>query len=158
MYLSSIQQGIQAAHVISNMFMKYVTISEDYEITADPKRIMLWDWAQNHKTIVLLNGGYAETIRNLIQLFDDIENPYPWADFHEGKDALDGALTDVGIILPEKIYEGASVLRSSLVAPQLLMEEGSLCLFYGTDEERRQEYTRYEAKLMGKLNTFGLAK
>ena len=158
MYLSSIQQGIQAAHVTAEMLLKYVTITEDYEVTANPKRIMAWQWARDHKTMVLLNGGYGETIRNLIEFFDDIENPYPWAEFYEGEDALDGALTDVGIILPEKIYAGSSELRSNPAAPQLLLEEGCLGLFTGTPEARTEEYSRWEAQLMGKLNTFGLAK
>ena len=97
MYLSSIQQGIQSAHVTAEIMLKYVTVTGSYEITDDPKRIMAWDWAKNHKTMILLNGGYSENIHNLIEFFDTRENPYPWADFYEGQDALDGALTCAGI-------------------------------------------------------------
>ena len=158
MYLSSIQQGIQAAHVTAEILLKYVTITEDYEITGDSKRIMAWQWAKDHKTMVLLNAGYGENIRDLVAFFDDFENPYPWADFHEGEDALDGALTCAGIILPEKIYEGSRELRSNPAAPTMLMEEGCLTLYAGTPDEDEVYYSKWEAELMGKLNTFGLAK
>jgi hypothetical protein len=165
MYLSSIQQGIQSAHVISDMFMKYVTITEDYEITGDPKRIMLWDWAKNHKTMVLLNGGYGETIRELVQFFDNQENPYPWAEFHEGEDALDGALTDVGIILPEKIYATGSYLRTLRFSDKEraldeIVNTGSLVIPAEVTggEVTTWDFNKWEYQLIQKLNTFGLAK
>lgn len=108
MYLSSIQQGIQAAHVVAEMFTKYdvQTSSMMYE------RDNLHDWAKDHKTMILLNAGYSEEILSLCRFFDDPENPFPWAPFFEGQDALCGALTCVGIILPEKIYEAAKAVRN----------------------------------------------
>lgn len=102
MYLSSIQQGIQAAHVTAELFMK--SHSEE-------GNMFLLDWANNHKTMILLNAGYSDEIRRLIEFFGDVDNPYPWASFNEGQDALDGALTCVGIVVPEKIYRFAELLR-----------------------------------------------
>jgi len=151
MYLSSIQQGIQAAHVITNIFTKY-------DPGVDKEADILYEWALEHETMVLLNAGYSENIRDLLSFFDDPENPYPWSEFHEGEDALDCALTDVGIILPEKIYEGAKELRANPCAPTTLIEEGKLHLFTGTTGAHTEEYTKWEAYLMNKLNTFGLAK
>lgn len=153
MYLSSIQQGIQSAHVVAEMFTIYNARHLD-----GTKVNSLYDWAENHKTMILLNAGYSTTIRELVNFFMNVENPYPWAKFNEGQDALDGALTCAGIVLPEKIYEGASTLRSSICGAQILMEEGIINIFQGTDKERVERYTRWEAQLMGKLNTFGLAK
>lgn len=103
MYLSSIQQGIQAAHVTAELFMK--SHSEE-------GNMFLLDWANNHKTMILLNAGYSEELRRLIEFFDSQDNPYPWASFNEGQDALDGALTCVGIVVPESIYRFAELLRN----------------------------------------------
>jgi len=158
MYLSSIQQGVQALHVTTKLLLKYVTVTEDYELTADPKRIMAWQWAENHDTVVLLNAGYSENIRNLIEFFDNPENPYPWSEFYEGGDALDGALTDVGIILPEKIYEGSKELRTNPDRCMELQETGLLRVDLSTCVRSVEAYTKWEADLMHKLNTFGLAK
>ena len=99
MYLSSIQQGIQAGHVIAEFFVDYPeTLTEKMSDAGK----LLWTWAQDHKTVILLNGGYSENLHRLCEFFDNYENHlYPWAYFHEGKDALDGALTCVGIVLPD---------------------------------------------------------
>jgi len=64
MYLSSIQQGIQAAHVVTEMFTKYPI---DHECI---KFDDLNDWANNHKTMILLNGGYGENLYDLLGFFD----------------------------------------------------------------------------------------
>ena len=105
MYLSSIQQGIQAAHAVHDMFVRYPTREHgggNY----------LWDWATDHKTMILLNGGYADTIKELVNFFNNSDNPYPFAAFHEEEASLNGALTTVGIVLPEKIYHIASMIRN----------------------------------------------
>ena len=106
MYLSSIQQGIQAAHVTAEMFNNYAkTKGEDLESYRT-----LHEWAENHKTMILLNGGYLETIEDLWRFFES-NNPYPCAKFHEGEDSLGGVMTSIGIILPEKIYLTAAAMR-----------------------------------------------
>jgi hypothetical protein len=154
MYLSSIQQGIQNAHVVADMFIKYDT---DGDAQQERK---LYDWAENHKTMILLNGGYSETIRNLLTFFCDKQNPYPYKSFCEGQDALDGALTCVGIILPEKIYVAASLARKD---PDVLMTINNTGQLYvdGTDNESGERvtwtYNSWEAKLIAELNKYGLA-
>ena len=118
MYLSSIQQGIQAAHVVAEMFR-----IEDDGDDEGPRKI-LHEWADDHQTMVLLNAGYSEEIRKLAELFNMGDNPYPWATFAESEEALDNALTCIGIILPVKIYETARMLRTA--SPQykkLMLDE-----------------------------------
>ena len=104
MYLSSIQNGLQSAHCISEMFVKYCNL------VCNETSILL-EWANNNKTIIILNGGYSENLQSIIQLLDTPSNLYPWATFNEGFDALNGALTCVGIILPHHIYESCESLR-----------------------------------------------
>lgn len=145
MYLSSIQQGIQTAHVVHELFMKPHN---------EEGNMYLFEWATNHKTMILLNAGYSEEIRRLVEFFDTPENPFPWASFSEGQDALDGALTCVGIVIPERVYELASAIRE--YGPTTLYNgEGKPC---NTVTAMRELMTQWECFLAERLNEYGLAK
>lgn len=160
MYLSSIQQGIQAAHVTAELFMKP---------HSEQGNIYLLDWANNHKTMILLNAGYSEEIRRLVEFFDTTDNPYPWASFNEGQDALDGALTCVGIVVPERIYRFAELLRVPDIKKaynsdtfQILCETPS---DYNRIPDDWKDYLRlskenstWDGFLAERLNEYGLAK
>ncbi len=153
MYLSSIQNGLQSGHVIAEMFIKYEP-EYDEELAG-----LLSYWAKNHKTMILLNAGYSETIHELVKFFYAMENPYPWASFCESKEALDGALTCTGIILPEKVYEAAAFVRANPAEEAYLMEHGSMPGYYnGIVPADSFEFTKWETLLIQKLNTFGMAK
>lgn len=92
MYLSPIQQGIQACHVVSDMF---VNIKDKTQLA------MLVEWAENHKTIYLKNGGYSsniEKIYDFLQLMD-----IPCGIFHEEQAALNSTATSVGCIVDTSI-------------------------------------------------------
>ena len=98
MYLSPIQHGIQTAHVQNEMHLK-----AHFDI--DPKPLQTYlEWAKNHKTIIVCNGGNAASLLDFIGLFSDPQNPYLFSWFNEDEDSLNGALTCVGILLPEEIY------------------------------------------------------
>ena len=91
MYLSSIQQGIQAAHVTAELFCQYDG-EEVYDGIQTPTGV-LTEWANDHKTMILLNGGYLETMEDLWYFLDyTTDKPYPYAKFHEGLDSLGGVL------------------------------------------------------------------
>ena len=167
MYLSSIQQGIQAAHATHEMFTRYThTISGE-------KTQMLYDWAENHKTMILLNGGYMETIQDLVWFFSHDENPYPWSKFREGEDSLGGILTTVGIILPERIYLTAAAVRSERpwtatgTIRETLEQHGCFTVGPGNDlgfdvpcdqDQLTIEISKWEYDLINRLNQFGLAR
>ena len=108
-YLSSVQNGIQALHVTSEMFIKYTK-------KKDPKREQLYLWAKKHKTTILLDGGYQSELISLLDWLDREENPYPFAFFREEEDALNGTMTSVGIVLPEKMYTAMSDIRTNPAA------------------------------------------
>lgn len=107
MYLSSLQCGLQAGHAIAEMFTLYHNVkklNEDWAITAANT---LYNWAEYHKTIIILNGGNHE---DLGQLYSNIgyiaaSLKLPYINFHEDENSLNGAATCVGIILPNSIYE-----------------------------------------------------
>lgn len=146
MYLSSIQQGIQSAHVVSELFIKYSDPNK-------PNYHPLHEWANNHKTMVLLNAGYSEELRSLHKFFNESDNPYPWAQFHESKQALDSAFTCIGIILPKRIYNTSKVCREKRWN-LFLLKFGVLGKLLGLSTN----LSTWEAELINKLNKYGLAK
>lgn len=93
MYLSPIQCGIQSAHCLAEIYLKY----KDNLIDGP-----LDEWALDHKTIIVLNGGTDENLHELRRLFEK-DSCFPWAYFREP--ALGNTLTCVGIIVPMFIYD-----------------------------------------------------
>lgn len=152
MYLSSIQQGIQAAHTVAEMFTNY------YHDRDDDKWDMLQDWATTHKTMILLNAGYSEEIHDLLAFFDTPENPYPWESFNESEAALDGALTCIGIILPEKIYALSKEIRTNQYMLDVVTDSGRFSFVTERGVAEGHSITKWEMDLAQRLNNYGLAK
>lgn len=104
MYISDIQRGIQTHHMFGNMLVDATDRSRDECYVMD----QVVDWARNHQTIVILNGGDESRLSNLLSLFQTQDN-FPIGAFREP--ALGNALTSVGIILPERIYSVSDAIR-----------------------------------------------
>jgi hypothetical protein len=131
--MSSIQQGIQAAHAQTEMALKYSSSKPE------DKASELWkDWAKNYKTMICLNAGYLERLYELRSLLEDKTNPYPWSYFEEAIQALGGILTNVAIILPEKIYKTAELIRSGEY------------IVHGISSNNGIYYHTYNPKIIGK--------
>lgn len=106
-YLSSIQQGIQAAHVVKGLWTEYNKKSAQYKKGHK--------WAKKHKTMVLLNGGNAGNLKRLYELFASLKDKgmkLPFAKFNEDEESLNGALTAIGIVLPKRYYNVMGELRN----------------------------------------------
>ena len=101
MYLSSIQQGIQAFHCLGEMTLEH-TGNKMFE-----------DWLSIHKTLICINGGNNETLNDFYNLVR-YQSQFPVAKFHEDEQSMAGMLTCVGIIVPEEIY-GADLDDLTLV-------------------------------------------
>lgn len=156
MYLSSIQQGIQAQHCTGELSVRYnPTLAADgkYYCEEPQKYAMLMDYKENHKTSILLNGGYSENLNRLTDLFAVEENPYPWAFFHESDEALEGALTCVGIILPEAIYETAAFVRQARSTEARNIVDN----FNATGTFEDEVFSDFEIDLINELNQYGMA-
>lgn len=154
-YLSSLQVGLQTAHVVHELFNKYVT--DDIPHT---EQNMLWDWSDNHKTIVILNGGNCATLGDLELFLQSRENEFAYSAFCEDRQSLNNALTCVGIVLPERIYDAAAEVRSGTMTfvddPMnggYLLEKDAA--FRGRLAPR---FTTFEKELIDRLNRCGLAK
>lgn len=101
--LSSIQQGIQSGHAAMELVNKYYDPEVTYEQDEYNFEIVL-DWIRDNKTIVCLNGGNSESMIELVQFLNTYKNPFPWVTFHEDENSLEGILTSIAIILPDRIY------------------------------------------------------
>ena len=108
--LSSIQQGIQSGHAAVELGMK--CYREQMMLRTGTNWHTYHDWAVNWKTMVCLNGGNAQELKELVFFLCNADNIYPWCGFYESHEALDGALTSVAIVLPERIFKTASQLRN----------------------------------------------
>ena len=153
MYLSSIQQGIQAGHVIGEMSVKYMVPNYD------PVRLAMYkEWAVNHKTMILLNAGYGENILALDRFFNNDQNMYPYAMFCEEEASLNGAATSIGIIVPEHIYIGAAQLRGrDEYDISTIINEYEVRWFDENNNQMCIPISQWESTLMAEMNKYGLA-
>lgn len=100
MYLEGIHAGIQTAHMINEMWIKYASSTNPFYPSRTEK---LMDWAKNGKTIFIYTGGYSSSLEDRLAEFSKFSHRYdlPYAYFKESKEALNGALTCIGIIAPD---------------------------------------------------------
>jgi hypothetical protein len=99
MYLAGVQAGVQTNHVQEKLAIKYADQKED-----DYTRETYVEWAMDYKTIIRLDGGMHSNLIELKSFLESPDNCYPWSYFNESEEALAGAMTNVGIILPFYIY------------------------------------------------------
>jgi len=102
-YISSIQKGIQTAHLVSDLMIKYLHPEATTDYWTRKAKGTLLEWACSHKTIIVLDGGNCEALLGVCRVLND-RNPYPWTSFSEDKESLNEALTVVGVVIPEGIY------------------------------------------------------
>jgi hypothetical protein len=105
MYMGGIHAGIQTAHAVSSMWRRYEgkdAFPNDDHPCAQLDTLRAWE--DDHKTAVLLTGGDHRALLELEAFMRRPDNPFPWGSFNESTDALNGALTAVVIVIPEKLY------------------------------------------------------
>jgi hypothetical protein len=102
-YLSSMQQGIQTGHVAVDLVRKYTANGNPLNphITEERERLVE-DWADLHKTFIVLNGGNAEGITAAAGII--ARSGFPWAIFCEDEASLRGIQTCVAVVLPESVF------------------------------------------------------
>lgn len=101
-YLSPIQQGIQTAHLVHEMFNKY-----PFQSGTASAHTRLMEWSLNHKTIIVLNAGVDADIQDLMNEFPKMD--FPFVEFREDA-GLCGARTGCGVVLPEYIFNARRML------------------------------------------------
>jgi len=117
--LSPLAKGIQTTHSTVEMFVKYTPHNgNNNEVSVNDNEdedafTILYDWADNHKTEIMLNPGVSGDLENLLYLLQDPTNFYPWTEFHEDEYSLKGVMTAISIVLTEKIYNTAAIIRKA---------------------------------------------
>ena len=153
-YMSSIQQGIQAAHCQMEMFLKYNAIGAN----KDSKK-MLYEWARYHKTMICLNAGANKEMHEIRAILEDTENPYPWSYFKEEEEAMAGMLTNLAVILPEKIYGQRDRAKNGNTLWGYF-EYAPTDRIYASGEpisEVVNKFSEYELKMLNLINGYRLA-
>lgn len=114
MYLSGIQHGIQAAHVVTKMMTTY---NDD-----TPERTVILEWATECMTKDLRVGGYQSTLNTIHEILSKTcpVIGVPFSKFHEETDALNGALTSVGVILDANMIQNGNSTFIGRSIPELL--------------------------------------
>lgn len=107
-HLSPIQQGIQAGHAAVELMLKYpLTDADDLDSpNFNPATLSgdVHDWANVHKTFILLNGGTSNRMATIKGMLESPDNPFAWAEFREPD--LENVLTSLCVLLPERMYNG----------------------------------------------------
>jgi hypothetical protein len=111
MYTEGIHAGIQTAHALGELNTKYADLETPEGARA---HIKLLDWQKNHKTIYIYNGGLADMLWSRYKALREFANKFelPIARFYESKEALNGALTCVAIVVPEQYYRSHLIPRT----------------------------------------------
>lgn len=121
--LSSIQQGIQAGHAAVEMGVKaYHRLTQDRR---NDHFNVYHEWASLHKTMVLLNGGDHFELTGFLEFMGKPDNMLVWSPFYESYASLDGILTSIAVIVPERIFKKAEGVRKGTVFP-LIDEAGDV--------------------------------
>ena len=81
---------------------------------------MYSEWANNHKTMIFLNGGNQNQLLDLEHIISNEYDQYPFASFNEDIASLNGCLTCIGIILPETVYNANICDQIGNIIPQYL--------------------------------------
>lgn len=116
--LSPMAKGIQTLHSTVELFNKYTPnpynnneVDVNNDLTKDAYT-QLYDWSTKHKTVISLDGGRTGDMNELIDFLDVKDNFYGWTEFREDEYSLGGLVTGISIVLPEKIYNTAKIMKS----------------------------------------------
>lgn len=154
MYLSSLQNGIQTAHCVTEMAIQY-----GFGLSLLPEAEMFRDWAENHKTMILLNGGNQESLQEFVLFLSLVpENTFAWGTFNEDEQSLNNALTCIGIVLPERIYNSAALMRQRTTEIVKINNEDHNYMWITDNMLNEYTLSVWEYELCERLNQCGLAK
>ena len=133
------QRGIQTGHAAVDIVRKYVL--DEFGIMSE-NEAMVKDWADNHKTFIVLNGGNNASLMNTYDIIS--KSNYPFIKFHEDEDSLGSILTCVGVVIPETIFD--TVISRDILGEEYIMCEDEplqLSKFDPTTEKGRRGIDKF---------------
>jgi len=146
MYLSSIQQGIQAAHAQVKLVKKY---SDDTSVQS---------WVDS-PTTVCLNGGSSIRMHEFKD-FLEMYSTLPWTFFREDEESLEGLLTNICILVPEhvsaayyELVENKEYLVDGEYVEFETLEDFFTAININTPSETLTAYEEF-TNIYGELNIF----
>lgn len=180
-YCQNIMAGIQSAHAQHELMLKYLDpLNEEAKSPYHQPQIHSYlEWARNHKTIIVLNAGMQSDLQSWVEFLAPLTHPYAWARFHEAEEALNGALTNVAVVLPERIYAFSRQITSAIqsgrsydlintdttyvsLVPRaggefkLVRKSRELVTDEFVENPEEWNYTKYDIELMSRLSKCGL--
>ncbi len=134
-YLSPIQHGIQAQHCTADMFVYYNSRREhasNYQIEGEKT---LREWAENHKTTIVLNGGNSAMLLEALHTFSEMRNLsdidyIPYLAFHEDDDSMRGMMTCVGIVADDHMCELIQMYRDHRPSDPAILCEPTMVWYH----------------------------
>lgn len=142
--LCGIHAGIQTQHSTQELNNDYPTCIEGGDND-------FYNWAVNWKTTIILNGGNSQNLRNIKTFLESSIHEFYWSFFHESQEDMEGILTNVCIIVPEKIF-GLSKRIGDLNKLQSNSD-----VYYDPDQVYRG-MSEFEIDLATKMNTSQLMR
>jgi len=136
MYLPGVHCGPQGIHSAIDMARKY---DHSYYGCKNVGVSFYRDWADNHKTVIVVNGGGHSHLVELDKFLNCEQNPYPWMSFRESEEALNEAMTNVCIVVPERVF---NFEKNSPKTPNSI--KGNFCRFV---EKYEKQFTPFEIEL-----------
>lgn len=104
-YLSPMQKGIQTGHAAVDLVTKYSNLPKN-DLTS-----FVENWAKNHKTFIVLDGGNSKMLLNATQIIS--KSDFPFETFCEDADSLNNLHTCTAVILPDYIF-GARLMEDGV--------------------------------------------
>ncbi len=129
MYMHGIHNGIQALH-------SAMEIEDQYPADTAAGQAFR-DWRRNHKTVIVTNAGYEQNLHTIHALLHELAEAWEPTDnvnglaiakFHESKEALNGALTSVAVVVPPSCYAEAGDKAARLRQRALFQKANDLDL------------------------------
>jgi hypothetical protein len=122
-YFSGIHAGNQSAHSHDELTVKYfhpILDGKGEHLNKNSVKI-LKECQKLDKTMIVINGGMQIHLENVLSFLEENEdnNDYPFAPFYEAKEATNGTLTNISIVLPEKIYVFAPIVDRCITLMRL---------------------------------------
>lgn len=101
-YLKHIQHGLQTAHVVAELYEKYLDEPKFLPLLKDLRL-----WARAHKVIIILDGGDCQDLQDIASFLQQHRKALklPFCSFNEDMRSLNGALTAVSVVVPAEIYD-----------------------------------------------------
>lgn len=101
--LSSIQKGVQGTHAMAELFSQYSYLP----LLSNTPTGTLYDWVENHKTLVYLDCGFEKDMRENYLIFSNLCDSLklPHSAFTEDEDTMNCMFTAFAGIVPSTIYD-----------------------------------------------------